>query len=81
VVVVARLGIRENHERLPTGAEHATNSTQLQPWTEDTIGYFDRMTKLMCEDAPPAPEDAPMLARIAKIGIEPCKPFDAGGTT
>ena len=41
-----------------------------------TKGYFDRMTKLMCKDAPPAPEDAPMLARIAKIGIESCKPFD-----
>ena len=41
-----------------------------------TKGYFDRMTKLMCKDAPPAPEDAPMLAKMAKIGIEPCKPFD-----
>jgi hypothetical protein len=25
---------------------------------------------------PPAAEDAPLLARIATIGIEPCKPFD-----
>jgi hypothetical protein len=41
-----------------------------------TKGYFDRMTQLMCKDAPPAPEDAPMLAKMAKIGIEPCKPFD-----
>ncbi|MCG6940026.1 MAG: DUF1254 domain-containing protein, partial [Thiohalocapsa sp.] len=41
-----------------------------------TKSYFDRMTRLMCEDAPPAPEDAPMLAKMGKIGIEPCKPFD-----
>jgi hypothetical protein len=41
-----------------------------------TTGYFNRMATLMCKDAPPAPEDAPMLARMAKIGIEPCKPFD-----
>ncbi len=41
-----------------------------------TKGYFDRMTRLMCKDAPPAPEDAPMLAKMAKIGIAPCKPFD-----
>lgn len=41
-----------------------------------TKGYFDMMTDLMCKTAPPAEEDAPMLANIAKIGIEPCKPFD-----
>jgi hypothetical protein len=41
-----------------------------------TAGYFNRMATLMCKDAPPAPEDAPILAKMAKIGIEPCKPFD-----
>ncbi len=41
--------------------------------TED---YFDRLAQLMCHDAPPAAEDAPMLAEIAKLGIEPCKDFD-----
>jgi len=34
-------------------------------------GYFDGMTRLMCKDAPPAPEDAPMLAKIAKVGSSP----------
>ena len=34
------------------------------------------MAKLMGEAAPPAAEDAPMLARMAKIGIVPGKPFD-----
>ncbi|MEO8346866.1 MAG: DUF1214 domain-containing protein [Betaproteobacteria bacterium] len=42
----------------------------------DTSGYFSLMAKLMCKDAPAAAEDAPMLARMATLGIEPCKPFD-----
>ena len=42
----------------------------------DASQYFTLMTKLMCADAPPAPEDAAILARMATIGIEPCKPFD-----
>ena len=41
-----------------------------------TKAYFDMMTELMCKDAPPADEDAPMIEKMAKIGIEPCKPFD-----
>jgi hypothetical protein len=41
-----------------------------------TKGYFDMMARLMCKDAPPAAEDAPILAEMAKIGIEPCKEFD-----
>jgi len=41
-----------------------------------TEGYFDRMAQLMCHDAPPSAEDAPMLAEMAKIGVEPCKGFD-----
>jgi hypothetical protein len=41
-----------------------------------TTGYFNLMTELMGSAAPPAPEDAPMLARMAKIGIVPGKPFD-----
>ena len=41
--------------------------------TED---YFNRMAELMCHDAPPAKEDAPILAEMAKIGIVPCEKFD-----
>ena len=41
-----------------------------------TQGYFNLMAKLMGGDAPPAPEDAPMLASMAKIGIIPGKPFE-----
>ncbi len=41
-----------------------------------TEGYFNLMTKLMGSDAPAAAEDAPMLTRMAKIGIIPGKPFE-----
>ena len=41
-----------------------------------TEGYFSWMTKVMCKDAPPAAADAPMLAKMASLGIEPCKPFE-----
>jgi hypothetical protein len=30
----------------------------------------------MCKDAPPAAEDGPMLAKVATLGIESCKPFE-----
>lgn len=41
-----------------------------------TKGYFDMMGRLMCKDAPPAPQDAPIIAKMAQIGIVPCKEFD-----
>jgi hypothetical protein len=34
-------------------------------------GYFDRLCELMASTAPPSPEDAPMLQRMAKLGITP----------
>jgi len=36
------------------------------------------MARLMCKDAPEAAADAPMLVKMAKIGIVPCKPFELG---
>lgn len=39
--------------------------------------YFNRMALLMGSAAPPAPDDAPMLGRLARIGIVPGHPFDA----
>ena len=39
-------------------------------------GYFNLMAKLLDGAAPPAAEDAPMLASMAKIGIVPGKPFE-----
>jgi hypothetical protein len=43
----------------------------------DTSTYFNMMARLINEGvAPPAPEDAPMLTRMAKIGLVPGQPFD-----
>lgn len=41
-----------------------------------TAGYFDMMARLMGSAAPAAAADAPILARIARIGIVPGQPFD-----
>ena len=41
-----------------------------------TGGYFNLIAKLMGGAAPPAAEDAPILASMAKIGIVPGKPFE-----
>jgi hypothetical protein len=41
-----------------------------------TEGYFNWLSKRMCEDSPAYAADAPALARFAKIGFEPCKPFE-----
>lgn len=43
-----------------------------------TDGYFNLMARLMGGAAPPAKADAPILARMAKLGIEPGKPFEPG---
>lgn len=40
------------------------------------VELFDMMASLLCKAAPPAAEDGPILAKMAKIGITPCKPFD-----
>ena len=42
----------------------------------DTATYFNMMAKLMGRAAPPAPEDAPMVARMSKIGLVPGQQFD-----
>lgn len=42
----------------------------------DTSAYFNKVAQLMCKDAPPAAEDAPLLAKMATLGIVPCQPFD-----
>jgi hypothetical protein len=40
-------------------------------------GYFNLLARLMGSSAPAAPEDGPMLARMARLGIVPGKPFDS----
>jgi hypothetical protein len=41
-----------------------------------TDAYFDLMAELMGAAAPPAKADAPIVARMKKIGLEPGKPFE-----
>ena len=40
-----------------------------------TEGYFNWLSRRMCADAPAAAIDRPALARFARIGFKPCKPF------
>lgn len=42
----------------------------------DISTYFNMMTRLMGDSAPPAPEDAPIVARMARIGLVPGQPFE-----
>jgi hypothetical protein len=41
----------------------------------DAAAYFDLMARLM-KDNPPAAADAPVVAKLAKLGIVPGQPFD-----
>lgn len=42
----------------------------------DAVAYFTLLAKLM-KDNPPAKEDAPMVEKLAKIGLTPGRDFDA----
>jgi hypothetical protein len=55
-----------------------TDKPQLVILGMDTSDYFNMMARLMGGAAPPASEDAPILARMAKIGLVPGQPFDVG---
>src|SRR5262245_38760446 len=52
-----------------------TDKPQAAILAMGTEGYFNWLSKRMCEAAPAYQADGPMLARMAKIGVEPCKPF------
>jgi hypothetical protein len=60
----------------PSPGFSMTDKPQAVILAMGTAGYFDLMAKLMAGAAPPAPEDGPILARMAKIGIAPGQPFD-----
>src|SRR5689334_23477928 len=53
-----------------------TNKPQAVILGMSAEDYFNRLARLMGTVAPPAPEDGPMLARMARIGIVPGQPFD-----
>ncbi len=38
--------------------------------------YFQQLATILGSSAPPAPQDAPLLAKLAKLGIIPGQPFD-----
>jgi hypothetical protein len=61
----------------PNPAVSMTGAPQAAILAMGTAGYFNMMSNLMCNYAPPAAADAAMVARMARIGIELCKPFDA----
>ena len=42
----------------------------------DTAASFDLLARLLASSAPPATADAPLLARMATLGIEPGRRFD-----
>lgn len=42
----------------------------------DVNAYFNLLATLM-KDNPPTPDDAPMVASMAKIGLIPGQPFDS----
>jgi hypothetical protein len=53
-----------------------TDKPQAAILAMGTAGYFDLMAELMGGAAPPAKADAPILARMKKIGIVPGQRFD-----
>jgi hypothetical protein len=53
-----------------------TDKPQAVIMAMGTEGYFNWLATRMCEAAPAYPADAPMLKRMATIGIEPCKKFE-----
>ncbi|MDG4553077.1 MAG: DUF1254 domain-containing protein [Candidatus Competibacter sp.] len=55
-----------------------TDKPQAVILAMDTASYFNMLAKLMGSDAPPAPEDAPIIAEMAKIGIVPGQSFEMG---
>jgi hypothetical protein len=49
----------------------------MQVQTMDAGEFFGRLARLM-KDNPPAPADAPLVAKLKVLGIEPGKDFDIG---
>lgn len=60
----------------PTPGFSMTDKPQDVINAMDTSAYFNMMAKLMGDAAPPLPEDGPIVADMAKIGLVPGQPFD-----
>ena len=80
--VIAPLSARGNAYVYPTPSVNPnpafsmTDKPQAAILALGTAGYFNLLSNLMCSYAPPPAEDAAMVAKMARIGIELCKPFD-----
>ena len=61
----------------PAGGVDGSTPAVEQIHKMDAGTYFDRLARLM-KDNPPSAADAPMLAKLRKIGVEPGEPFDLG---
>ena len=79
IVPLSAYGKSYNYQAPPVNPNPGfsmTDKPQVVINTMDTPAYFTMMAKLMGAAAPPAQEDAPMLARMARIGLVPGQPFD-----
>jgi hypothetical protein len=59
----------------PPGLSPADTPAQLIA-AMDTAGYFNLLARLMASVAPPDAQDAALLQKMARIGLEPGKAFD-----
>src|SRR5215510_15892118 len=77
VVAMARI-TGQIIDRREVGEAGLSMTDKPQPiiFAMGTEGYLNLVAKLMGGDAPPAAADAPMVARMAKLGIVPEKPFE-----
>jgi uncharacterized protein (TIGR03000 family) len=66
----------------PAGKVDATVDMKTPPREQvnkmDASAYFKRLAALL-KDNPPAAADAPVVAKLAQLGIVPGKPFDIAG--
>jgi hypothetical protein len=79
IVPLSAYGKAYNYQRPPVNPNPGfsmTDGPQSVILNMDTTTYFNMMAQLMGGAAPPSSHDAPMLARMAKIGLVPGKPFD-----
>ncbi|MEX2093539.1 MAG: DUF1254 domain-containing protein [Pirellulales bacterium] len=60
----------------PSPGFSMTDKPQAAILALGTEGYFNLLAKLMGQAAPPAKEDAPLLARMAQLGIVPGQTFE-----
>jgi hypothetical protein len=64
---------------VPVDSEVDTKRTPVdQVAAMDAGVFFRRLARVMGEN-PPAPEDGPVLEKLKRLGIEPCKEFNING--